>query len=729
MNLVIDKKICSKVYIVIFLIYSVLVLTSCNNNCKDSYVHNELPTYNYSVWIYDRQDQLITQNAIIDNEEDLDQIRVFFQNHCSDEINIGFLIFVNGFMIDIPYNNNVNKVFNISLEPYEEKELIIEPELDYIIYEENKVSLVFLTENDVNFIDEIEPIKNYTSTLTFKLLSNPHSLERIQPDIYDKKYMSNPISETYPGLSPDSIKKINGTSVNAVIMPSRQRWFTYQPHNIFINTANSDSFNDFLLNLFAEEGEYVTVVFAEGLPIPAFNNKYYLYWETDGESMISVDINLSNVNIESLENIFTLTVPIDKEKTYIYDSVKTNVYNWDQNSKTEVESKKTYFVKLMDADRNVLNPDQDYDYLGGAITYLYSYHQRVYHTKENHRIMVLVNGMPQPFKVNDREESLYYDYTIEPNEFVEFVLYIDPKLESGEKEFNISVVTLYDCEDNMFNESSLATSLLHRMGVHYIVKVNNNLSCLDSYLLDKTAFVNCLSSASSESDRVELKLYTDYNLRNTSSSGYVFVPFDSDCGIYMDIINYEVSSYSLFIICNGKFVEFENGKNILLFSIDKDRSVYSFKFEIPKKYIGKDNSLLFIISKIHKEKLSYNDLNYRCSRGIRLSVTTFTNPEYIQPIEVILNSNDNNTFVNVNMGNIRENRSYNIYSTTILADSNNVTNITPRLWFENNKVISTTDLKYSETILSSFYFMHNLLINSYGETESIYVAKYKTYRG
>ena len=172
-------------------------------------------------------------------------------------------------------------------------------------------------------------------------------------------------------------------------------------------------------------------------------------------------------------------------------------------------------------------------------------------------------------------------------------------------------------------------------------------------------------------------------------------------------------------------IEFGNGSKTLSFEINQSHSVYKFRIDIPSVYIKKHNSLLFVISKGQKNLVSYNELNRRCSCALRLSVTTLTNFDCEGHVDIMLHTNSVSTEITVNNNKYQHN---NICSTTVLADTNKVTEFTPRIWYESNSSFSCTDSVYIDIVNSPFYFMNCLLINSFDNNESIIVAKYKTYR-
>lgn len=94
-------------------------------------------------------------------------------------------------------------------------------------------------------------------------------------------------------------------------------------------------------------------------------------------------------------------------------------------------------------------------------------------------------------------------------------------------------------------------------------------------------------------------------------------------------------------------------------------------------------------------------------------------------VDIMLHTNSVSTGITVNNNKYQHN---NICSTMVLADTNKVTEFTPRIWYESNSSFSCTDSVYIDIVNSPFYFMNCLLINSFDNNESIIVAKYKTYR-
>ena len=726
------KKTRFRIDIVLFLFFCLVTITSCDQekiNPEETTVKNDIPSYSYSASIYDKNNTLLSQNIDIVDISNICNVRLQLKNMGDSPIDLCFCVLINGIMIDISANDCEiqDKIYCFSLGAFENIEIEIRLFPEFLCGNENKVSFVFISEFNEYYIDEIESLKNYTSSLSVNVHCYSDTKDYLKDQVCDTEYESIPLSEYGDGLNREILTETIGESVCSAIMPHDDYWFLYQPHKIYINTEAGDSFENFTINLFASEGEYVTMLFAEGVPIPAFNGKYYLYWKTDGNSLITSYIKLSEQKPESINNIFTITVPLDIGNTHIYDSDKTNVYNWDQNSRSETKNFKSYIVKLSDNNGTVYKPDLTYDYSGGSVTYKYTYYQKNYCTVEKHRIMVMINGFPQFFYVGDSSELLYYDYTVDPSATKEIFLKINPRLKEGDSEFNISIVTLFNCEANLFNESSMEnTSLIHRMGVHYSISNASEINIQYSNNDNNYILIDPISVVSANKDDVGINLYNDFNaLRKSSSSQYVFIPSEENCSVYIEISNYDVSSYSLVIICNGELIEFGNGSKTLSFEINQSHSVYKFRIDIPSVYIKKHNSLLFVISKGQKNLVSYNELNRRCSCALRLSVTTLTNFDCEGHVDIMLHTNSVSTEITVNNNKYQHN---NICSTTVLADTNKVTEFTPRIWYESNSSFSCTDSVYIDIVNSPFYFMNCLLINSFDNNESIIVAKYKTYR-
>lgn len=707
-----------------------LILTSCGQNeslNKEISVENNIPLYRYSVNVFDNNNKLLSQNMRISDISDISSIRLSLKNFGDSTIDLCFYVLINGIMIDMSTNNRIyhNKTVGISLNAFECTEMIIELFPNYLSKEKNKVSFVFISEANDCFVDEIEPIKNYTSVLSLTAYTSENSND-LKDDICDYEYETIPLTDEYIEIDAQILTETIGNGFIGAIMPRNESWFLYQPHTIFINTETVDSFDDFVINMFAPAGEYITMIFAEGNPVPVFNNKYYLVWQTDGKSLIKSNIRLSEHDSNSINNIFAITLPLDLDNSFIYDSIKTNIYDSNQDSRSETKSYKSYSVKLSDNNGKVYNPEDNHIYSGGFLTYKYLYKQNSYYTEENHRIMVLLNGIPQMFQVGESEESLYYDYSISPSETKELILRIMPQLSGEDNEFNISVVTLFNSAVNMFNESSLDnTSLLHRMSVHYTVANSAGLELSKSKSYGVSSVISPISVAKSNNANTVVCLYNDYNVsQKNSSSGHVFIPSGQDSLINIEINNFDVSAYSLLVFCNGELVEFFDNQKYLYFSIDQINSVYTFQVTIPFEYLKKNNSLLFVISKGQNTIVSYNDLNRRCSCALRLSASSLTNYDCPQPL-VSLKKTGNTTEI---MVDDQENQDSILYSTTILADNNTVTDLMPRLWYECSNASVCSSSQYTETINSYFSFMNCLLITSFGNNESINVIKYKTYK-
>lgn len=731
-----------KFYVYFIIILSLLFLTSCddkNNKTvnQDEFsqinyiVENDKPDYGFIAEIKDSNGVLLNKNDVISYEGDNLNFTIDIE-FSTNKLNVmKIMVLIDGIMAEMQFDDGTNDFYKDLLFEKSMKQTIsfsINPIIK--TSGKKKLSFLFITEQNTNIIDIIEPVKNYTSV--FNLVLNVEKYK--ETDIISSVSNDYKTENFTDYFDEDTIKKYDeyfGNSINTIFCRKDKQFGFYQPIKLYQNTEKELDI-PYNIKITGKKGRYATIVFVNNEPCPAFNGKYHLVWSIDNNEIMVTTITLPISNYKNNLVIYSITIPLDFTTDQIYDSVKVNLIISDQESRTENSSEKRTKTQILDAKGIVINPNIVYDYKGGNIEFTYIYKQVFYDVDENIKLMVLVNGIPVPFSIEDKKEELYYDFSISPSQSKSFKITLYPLFDKNLELFNIEIVAISECEKIYYNECARDNyKICNRIRVLYKIDDNseNNIKSYSNYYTENVSKSYGLTN--NENDTVvntsskTFLLYTDENKdKILYSTQYVQIEKNDDLNIYFESYNLVKGEYISFAILNGECINIFNNKKFSHWVISDDNDFIKFTLNIPKEKIKEKNSLIIITTKINYEVITYDECNYIYTNNIRLNfVVNIKNESNIINNINLIKDNEANQILTEFRNQIGK---YVIYSYSIKSGLNEYKDYNKTIRYNTNNIFEcNNELYHIETGINNAT-INNILINYYNDGK-LYTEKYNTY--